>query len=77
MPKSFVLLGDFNLETKDLEYDYLVGSRGDDLGRISSKDVFIDNWFAAGNDENEGVTYSSSPLSSAVQGICIDYAFVD
>jgi endonuclease/exonuclease/phosphatase family metal-dependent hydrolase len=26
MPKSFVLLGDFNLETKDPEYDYLVRS---------------------------------------------------
>ena len=77
MPKSFVLLGDFNLETKDPEYDYLVGPRDGDLGRISSKEEFIDTWVAAGHDEDEGVTYSSSPLSSAVQGIRIDYAFVD
>ena len=77
MSKSFVLLGEFNLETKDPEYDYLVGPREDDLGRISSKEEFIDNWVAAGNDENEGVTYSSSHLSSGVQGIRIDYAFVD
>jgi len=77
MPKPFVLLGDFNLETKDPEYDYLVGPRDGDLGRISSKQEFIDTWVAAGHDEDEGVTYSTLPLSSDVHGIRIDYAFID
>ena len=31
MPESFVLLGDFNLEPKDPEYDYLVGPHDGDL----------------------------------------------
>jgi endonuclease/exonuclease/phosphatase family metal-dependent hydrolase len=77
MPESFVLLGDFNLEAKGPEYDYLVGPRDGDLGRISSKEEFIDTWVAAGHDEDEGVTYSADPSSSDAQGMRIDYAFVD
>ncbi len=77
MPESFVLLGDFNLEAKDPEYDYLVGPKDDDLGRLSSKEEFIDTWVAAGNDENEGVTYFADRSASDAQGMRIDYAFVD
>ena len=57
MPESFVLLGDFNLESKDPEYDYLVGPNDGDLGRLSSKEEFIDTWVAAGNNENEGLPF--------------------
>ena len=77
MPESFVLLGDFNLEAKDPEYDYLVGPRDGDLGRLSSKEEFIDTWVAAGHDENEGVTYSTDSSSSEARDMRIDYAFVD
>ncbi|GBF27035.1 hypothetical protein MnTg02_02080 [bacterium MnTg02] len=77
MPESFVLLGDFNLEAKDPEYDHLVGPRDGDFGRISSKEEFIDTWVAAGHDEDEGITYSPGRSSSEAQGMRIDYAFVD
>ena len=77
MPESFVLLGDFNLEAKDPEYDHLVGPRDGDFGRISSKEEFIDTWVAAGHDEDEGITYSPGRSSSDAQGMRIDYAFVD
>ncbi len=77
MPESFVLLGDFNLEAKDPEYDYLVGPRDGDLGRLSSKEEFVDTWVAAGNNEDEGVTYITHPSTSPAQGLRIDYAFVD
>ena len=77
MPESFVLLGDFNLETKDPEYDHLVGPRDGDLGRISSKEDFIDTWVAAGHAEDEGVTYPTDPSSNDARGMRIDYAFVD
>ena len=78
MPESFVLLGDFNLEAKDPEYDYLVGPRDGDLGRISSHEEFIDSWVATGHDEDEGVTYTPpDPTSNDAQGSRIDYAFVD
>ena len=77
MPESFVLLGDFNLEAKDPEYDYLVGPRDGDLGRLSSKEEFIDTWVAAGNDEGDGATYVTDHSSSDAQDMRIDYAFVD
>ncbi len=77
MPESFVLLGDFNLEPKDPEYDYLVGPMDGDLGRLSSREEFVDTWVAAGHDENEGVTYSTNDSPSDEAGMRIDYAFVD
>jgi endonuclease/exonuclease/phosphatase family metal-dependent hydrolase len=77
MPESFVLLGDFNLGSKDPEYEHLVGPMDGDLGRISSKEDFIDTWVAAGHDENAGSTYPNEPSTSETQGKRIDYAFVD
>ena len=77
MPESFVLLGDFNLETRDPEYDHLVGPIDGNLGRISSTDDFIDTWIAAGHEENEGVTYIDTSASGKPRGMRIDYAFVD
>lgn len=77
MPEKFVLMGDFNLESKDPEYDYLVGPRDGNLGRISSRDDFIDTWVAAGHSENEGTTYLEVTSSGDTRGMRIDYAFVD
>lgn len=77
MPEAFVLLGDFNLEAKDPEYDHLVGPLNDDFGRISSKEDFIDTWVAVGHDEREGNTFSYATSSSETQGMRIDFAFVD
>ncbi len=77
MPKSFVLLGDFNLEAKDPEYDFLVGPRDGNLGRLSSPEEFVDTWVAVGNDECEGVTYTDGPSTNSARGMRIDYAFVD
>jgi endonuclease/exonuclease/phosphatase family metal-dependent hydrolase len=77
MPESFVLLGDFNLEYKDPEYDHLVGPMDGDLGRISSKEEFIDTWVAAGHRENEGATFLDGSPSGETREMRIDYAFVD
>lgn len=77
MPESFVLLGDFNLEAKDPEYDHLAGPRDGALGRISSEEEFIDTWVAAGHEEDEGVTYTDDASSRDARGMRIDYAFVD
>jgi len=77
MPQSFVLLGDFNTESKDPEYDHLVGPRDGGAGRISSSEDFIDTWVASGHEENEGSTYCVGPRSGKNPGMRIDYAFVD
>jgi endonuclease/exonuclease/phosphatase family metal-dependent hydrolase len=76
MPESFVLLGDFNLEYNDPEYDHLVGPMDGDLGRASSKEEFIDTWVSTEHDEAEGVTFAAD-TASETQGMRIDYAFVD
>jgi len=77
MPESFVLLGDFNLDPGDPEYDHLVGPVDGDVGRISSREEFIDTWVAAGHQENEGVTYIDTSSSGETRGMRIDFAFVD
>ena len=77
MPESYVLLGDFNLEGKDPEYDHLAGPKDGDLGRLSSKEEFVDTWVAAGHDEDEGMTFFTDPTAGDAQGMRIDYAFVD
>jgi endonuclease/exonuclease/phosphatase family metal-dependent hydrolase len=77
MPESFVLLGDFNLEYKDPEYDHLVGPIDGDLGRISSSEEFVDTWVASGHEENEGTTFLDATSSGETRGMRIDYAFVD
>ena len=77
MPESFVLLGDFNLEPKDPEYDHLVGAKDGDLGRISSKEEFVDTWVTAGHHEDEGVTFSADPPTGEATRIRVDYIFVD
>jgi len=77
MPESFVLLGDFNLEYRDPEYDHLVGPMDGDLGRISSREEFIDTWVVSGHEENEGTTFLDATSSGETRGTRIDYAFVD
>ncbi|MHA1166051.1 MAG: endonuclease/exonuclease/phosphatase family protein, partial [Alphaproteobacteria bacterium] len=76
MPESFILLGDFNLEAKDPEYDHLAGPRDGHLGRRSSGQEFIDTWTLTGHNEGEGSTYSADPASSDAQSMRIDYAFI-
>jgi len=65
MPEEFVLLGDFNLSPRDMEYDHLVrpGRNECDLS---------DCWTLAGNGINKGVTFPSNDTTSQR----IDFAFV-
>ncbi len=77
MPEPFLLLGDFNLEYNDPEYDHLVGAGDGDIGRVSSSEDFIDTWVAAGRGEHEGTTFLESSISGETRGMRIDYVFVD
>ncbi len=77
MPEPFVLMGDFNMEAKDPEYDHLVGPRDSDHGRSSYTENLVDTWVAAGHDEDGGVTFSADPSTSDGRGMRVDYAFVD
>jgi endonuclease/exonuclease/phosphatase family metal-dependent hydrolase len=76
MPEPFVLLGDFNLQVKSPEYDFLVGPKDGDLGRVLSPEAFIDTWAAAGKDEDDGISYFLDGAAGGVRGRRPDYAFV-
>jgi len=77
MPEPFILLGDFNLEAKDPEYDYLVGPQDTEFKRLTTKENLIDTWVATGKDENEGTTFSEQVSPNQTRNMRIDFAFVD
>jgi endonuclease/exonuclease/phosphatase family metal-dependent hydrolase len=77
MPEQFVLLGDFNIESTDPEYDHQVGPKDRELGRIFSKEEFVDTWVATGHSEDEGCTYVEQTSAGESRDMRIDFAFVD
>lgn len=77
MPEAFVLLGDFNLEASDPEYEHLVGPMDGELGRIISGGEFVDAWVALGHKESEDCTFSEITASGESRSMRIDYAFID
>ncbi|MEO8137551.1 MAG: endonuclease/exonuclease/phosphatase family protein [Betaproteobacteria bacterium] len=68
MPADAILLGDFNFEWSDPEYDRIAGPRSARYGRLNRLGGFVDAWVAAGHREDEGATIPS--------GRRIDYCFV-
>ena len=71
MPRTEILLGDFNMEPGTPEYQMMVGPNPDAHGPMTTIDRLVDAWLAAGGDPNEGAT------SLARRGPRrIDYAFV-
>ena len=76
MPEDAILLGDFNLEPTDPEYDVLAGPRDGAGGRLAYQEGFVDAWVAAGHEEGDGVTFPADPGSGRMRGRRLDYAFV-
>lgn len=68
MPPDALLLGDFNFEWSDPEYERIVGPRSARYGRLNRRTGFVDAWVAAGHREDEGETIAS--------GRRIDFCFV-
>ncbi len=66
MPGDFVLLGDFNLASRDPEYTHLVRTGHNECD-------LVDCWLLAGHDINKGVTFPANMINSQR----IDFAFVD
>jgi endonuclease/exonuclease/phosphatase family metal-dependent hydrolase len=68
MPAEALLMGDFNFEWTDPEYERIVGPRTAKYGRLNRLTGFVDAWVAAGHREDEGATIS--------RGRRIDFCFV-
>ena len=67
MPEQAILMGDFNFEPTDPEYERFVGPWSERFGRMVPLTGFVDSWVAAGHDEREG---------KSCEGIRIDYIFL-
>ena len=82
MPADALLLGDFNFEWNDPEYERIVGPLSARHGRLNRLTGFVDAWVAAGHREDEGATidrgrridfcFVSSPLASRVRACRVD-----
>jgi endonuclease/exonuclease/phosphatase family metal-dependent hydrolase len=68
MPADALLLGDFNFEWSDPEYERIVGPRSARYGRLNRLTGFVDAWVAAGHREDQGATIAG--------GRRIDFCFV-
>lgn len=81
MPANAIMMGDFNFEPTDPEYERFVGPLAERHGRLVPLDGFVDSWVAAGHGEREGSTcetvridyvFVSSPLAPHIVAVSID-----
>ncbi|NKB56208.1 MAG: endonuclease [Alphaproteobacteria bacterium] len=71
MPKSSILLGDFNMTPAEQAYEAMVGPDDPKYGRITLADGYVDAWIESGGDPNGGHTKFEETGNRR-----IDYAFV-
>ena len=74
-PKSFIILGDFNLTPTCEEYDRIVGKSDYFHGRVATYDRWIDSWTRCGNDEEDSITWYNEE-DGFKSGLRLDYSFV-
>jgi endonuclease/exonuclease/phosphatase family metal-dependent hydrolase len=76
MPHEVIILGDFNLEPHEAEYDLLCGEIDPVYGRIAQVGGFVDAWVQSGNDIASGVTCPMDPTNDTFHDCRLDYGFV-
>jgi endonuclease/exonuclease/phosphatase family metal-dependent hydrolase len=76
MPEDAILLGDFNLDPTNPEYDLLAGPSDGKGGRFVYREGLVDAWVAAGHEEGDGVTFPANPGFGPKLDHRFDYAFV-
>ena len=74
-PKSFIILGDFNLTPTCEEYDLIVGKPDYYYGRLATNDHWVDSWTRCGNDEQNSITWYDEE-DDFKSGRRLDYGFV-
>jgi len=76
MPREVIMLGDFNLEPHEPEYDLICGHVDPVYGRVALIDGFVDAWVRGGNDIDSGVTCPKDPDNDTFHDCRLDYGFV-
>lgn len=71
MPRTAIMMGDFNAEPDSAEYQRMVGPSSPYGGQIVNPEGFVDAWVAVGHRRDEGVT-------ADIDGrpVRLDYCFV-
>ena len=69
VPERTIVMGDFNFTPDSEEYALLIGDRSERHGRLVQDGGFTDAWVAAGNDEDEGISFIGT-------GVRIDHCVV-
>lgn len=73
MPRSAILMGDFNSRPNSREYDLIVGEADAHYGRLPEMELMSDVLTLAGVPENEGLTH---PEADGTGFFRIDHVFV-
>lgn len=76
MPRSAVILGDFNMEIHEEAYQMLAGEYDPEFGRVIHADGFVDCWVSAGHEAGSGVTMPDNPDSNPEGDLHLDHAFI-
>ncbi len=74
-PKSFVVLGDFNLAPDSEEYDRIVGKSDYYHGRVVTNEHWVDTWTRTGHNEDNSETWFDED-DDFKTGRRLDYGFV-
>jgi endonuclease/exonuclease/phosphatase family metal-dependent hydrolase len=60
MPRSCIIMGDFNCGPSTREYAALIGDVAPGYGRLTNREGLLDAWVVAGNDEATGSTHPNA-----------------
>ncbi len=75
VPRSFVVLGDFNLTPDCAEYQRIVGKPDYYHGHVTTTDHWVDSWTQVGNNEDNSITWFDE-VEHFKTGSRLDYGFV-
>jgi len=76
MSLEAIAMGDFNTEKDTPEYELMAGKKDSQLGHVAYIDAFVDSWIAAGNEDQEIITWRHDPMASGWGACRLDYCFL-
>ena len=76
MSLDAVVMGDFNTENDTPEYELMAGEKDAQLGHVAYVDAFVDSWVAAGNGDQELITWTHDSMASGWGKGRLDYCFL-
>lgn len=76
MSLEAVVMGDFNSDKDTPEYELMAGEKDTQQGYVAYIDSFVDSWEAAGNGDQEPITWTHDSMASGRGSARLDYCFI-